>query len=157
MPRIEPKTRDDLPEHLVSRREVRDSRPDLHDHPGDICAWDRPLRLTGDGGGASFAGDDDRPAVNQFLLQPFVNYNLQDGWYLVTAPIFVANWNVEASKRWVAPVGAGVGRVFKIGKQIAEALRIHRGMSKQRAEERVVELLRVPGGDGRGVRARQRR
>jgi hypothetical protein len=30
--------------------------------------------------------------VNAFLLQPFVNYNLPDHWYLVSAPIMTANW-----------------------------------------------------------------
>jgi len=30
--------------------------------------------------------------VNAFLLQPFLNYNLPDGWYLLTAPIMTANW-----------------------------------------------------------------
>ena len=30
----------------------------------------------------SFAGDSDRRDVNQMLIQPFVNYNLPDAWYL---------------------------------------------------------------------------
>jgi len=30
----------------------------------------------------SFAGDSDRSDVNQTLFQPFINYNLSDGWYL---------------------------------------------------------------------------
>ena len=38
----------------------------------------------------SFAGDDDRADINQFLLQPFVNYNLEEGWYLSTAPTISA-------------------------------------------------------------------
>ena len=36
--------------------------------------------------------DRDKPAVNQFLLQWFVNYNMKKGWYLKTAPIITANW-----------------------------------------------------------------
>ena len=39
----------------------------------------------------SFAGDSDRSSVSYFLLQPFINYNLSEGWYLVTAPNFTAN------------------------------------------------------------------
>ena len=39
----------------------------------------------------SFAGDSDRSSVSSFLLQPFINYNLSQGWYLVTAPIITAN------------------------------------------------------------------
>ena len=30
--------------------------------------------------------------VNEMLIQPFVNYNLPDHWYLVSAPIMTANW-----------------------------------------------------------------
>jgi hypothetical protein len=40
----------------------------------------------------SFAGDGDRADLDQMLLQPFVNYNLPDGWYLVSSPIITANW-----------------------------------------------------------------
>ncbi len=65
----------------------------------------------------SFAGDDDRADVSQFLLQPFVNYNLDDGWYLVSAPILTANWEADSDDRWVAPVGGGLGKIFTIGSQ----------------------------------------
>jgi hypothetical protein len=30
--------------------------------------------------------------VSALLVQPFVNYNLRHGWYLVTAPVITANW-----------------------------------------------------------------
>ncbi|MGC2526211.1 MAG: hypothetical protein WA639_00580 [Candidatus Acidiferrum sp.] len=59
--------------------------------------------------------DNDKPAVNQFLLQWFVNYNLKKGWYLTTAPIITANW--RASSPWVVPFGGGVGRIMKMGFQ----------------------------------------
>ena len=65
----------------------------------------------------SYAGDGDREDVNQFLMQPFVNYNLPGGWYLSTAPNITANWETHGTGRWTVPVGGGVGRVFKIGKQ----------------------------------------
>ena len=65
----------------------------------------------------SFAGDDDRPDVNQLLVQPFVNYNLQDGWYLVSAPIITANWSEDSNDRWVVPLGGGLGKLFTIGSQ----------------------------------------
>ena len=35
----------------------------------------------------SYAGDDDQPDVNQFLLNYFINYNLPQGWYISSAPI----------------------------------------------------------------------
>lgn len=65
----------------------------------------------------SFAGDSNRGHVNQFLVQPFINYNLPDGWYLSTAPSITANWAADrSSDRWTVPVGGGFGKVFKIGK-----------------------------------------
>ena len=51
------------------------------------------------------------------LLQPFVNYNLGDGWYLVSAPIITANWEATSGNVWTVPVGAGFGKVVTIGKQ----------------------------------------
>ncbi|MFP2898250.1 neuromedin U [Corallococcus sp. 4LFB] len=64
----------------------------------------------------SVFGDGDRPAVNQLLLQYFINYNLPKGWYLTSAPILTANWEADRD-RWVIPFGAGVGKVFKLGRQ----------------------------------------
>ena len=65
----------------------------------------------------SIAGDDGRSEVNEFLLQPFVNYNLDDGWYLTSAPIIIANWAADSSDRWTIPLGGGFGKIFKIGNQ----------------------------------------
>jgi hypothetical protein len=65
----------------------------------------------------SVAGPNGRADVNQTLLQPFVNYNLPEGWYVVTAPIVTASWTAAAGQRWAVPLGAGVGKVFKIGNQ----------------------------------------
>lgn len=64
----------------------------------------------------SFAGDGDRRDVNQLLIQPFVNYNLPDAWYVVTAPIITADWEAESDNRWTVPVGVGVGKILRIGK-----------------------------------------
>ncbi|MFY9843869.1 MAG: neuromedin U [Terriglobales bacterium] len=61
--------------------------------------------------------DLDKPAVNQFLLQWFVNYNMKKGWYLKTAPINTANWRATNDNVWTVPVGGGVGRIMKLGFQ----------------------------------------
>ena len=64
----------------------------------------------------SFAGDSSERSVNAMLLQPFVNYNIADGWYLTSSPIVTADWNARESKdTWTVPVGGGVGRLFKLG------------------------------------------
>ena len=65
----------------------------------------------------SFAGDSDRKRVNQTLIEPFLNYNLDNGWFLLTDIVITANWETNSSNRWTVPLGAGVGRVFKLGNQ----------------------------------------
>ena len=69
----------------------------------------------------SFAGKSNRASVNQMTLQPFVNYNLPDGWYLTSSPIITADWEAGGGDRWTVPVGGGFGRVFKIDKQAVNA------------------------------------
>jgi hypothetical protein len=61
--------------------------------------------------------DRDKPAVNQFLLQWFVNYNMKKGWYLTTSPIITANWRATSGNVWTTPFGGGVGRIMKLGFQ----------------------------------------
>jgi hypothetical protein len=65
----------------------------------------------------SFAGSHNRDSVSQFLVQPFANYNLDDGWFLFSDPTITANWKAGSGNRWTVPLGAGVGRLFKIGGQ----------------------------------------
>jgi len=64
----------------------------------------------------SFAGWGDRD-VSQMLVQPFVNYNLAKGWYLSTGPIITADWKADSDNRWTVPVGGGVGKIIKIGRE----------------------------------------
>lgn len=64
----------------------------------------------------SVEGPSSRTRVNQMLIQPFVNYNLIDGWYLVSSPVITANWKVSSDKRWLVPVGGGIGKIVHLGK-----------------------------------------
>jgi hypothetical protein len=64
----------------------------------------------------SVAGPSNRPNVSKLLLQAFVNYNMEAGWYLVSSPIIIANW-LAPSNKWAYPVGGGVGKIFRIGQQ----------------------------------------
>ena len=59
----------------------------------------------------SFEGD-----YNAMTLQPFVNYNLPSGWYVVSAPIITANWEADSDNTWTVPIGGGAGKIFKFGK-----------------------------------------
>ena len=79
--------------------------------------------------------------VNQFLLQPFVSYNLANGWFLETSPQFSANWEVPSRQRWQIPIGAGVGKVTKFGKQPV-ALRLQFYWNVERPEGGPEALLR---------------
>jgi len=55
-------------------------------------------------------------SYNNFLLQPFVNYNFSSGFYLVSAPIVTADWNAASGQRWTVPLGGGVGKIFHLGR-----------------------------------------
>jgi hypothetical protein len=65
----------------------------------------------------SVAGDPLRRSVNSFMAQPFVNYNMAQGWYLTYSPIITADWLAASGQQWTVPVGGGFGRVFKVGDQ----------------------------------------
>ena len=69
----------------------------------------------------SIDGDSDREDVNQTLIEPFLNYNLADGWYLVTDLVITANWKADSGNRWTIPLGGGAGKLFKIGDQAINA------------------------------------
>jgi opacity protein-like surface antigen len=69
----------------------------------------------------SVGGNSLRPAVNTGLAQPFVNYNMEKGWYLTTSPIITANWLAAPGEKWTVPIGGGFGRVFKVGDQPVNA------------------------------------
>jgi hypothetical protein len=51
------------------------------------------------------------------LIQPFVNFNLPNGWYLVSTPIWTANWKADSGEKWLVPLGGGAGKIFSIGPQ----------------------------------------
>jgi hypothetical protein len=64
----------------------------------------------------SFAGNSDRRSTSSALIQPFINYNLPDGWYLTTSPIITADWEGTNGNKWTVPVGGGFGKIQRIGK-----------------------------------------
>jgi hypothetical protein len=57
----------------------------------------------------SFAGDDDRSDVQQLSVQPFVIYNLPQGYYLRSTG--TANFEFEQDNHYV-PIGLGLGKVW---------------------------------------------
>ncbi|MHC4342486.1 MAG: neuromedin U [Planctomycetota bacterium] len=63
-------------------------------------------------------------AGDAFLVQPFLTYNLPNGWFLESSPQLSAAWDAPSDQRWQIPIGGGVGKITKIGKQPI-ALRLH--------------------------------
>jgi hypothetical protein len=64
-----------------------------------------------------FAGKSGDPNVNKFLFQYFINYNLKKGWYLSSTPVITANWEADSGEKWTVPLGGGIGRLVRFGKQ----------------------------------------
>ena len=50
------------------------------------------------------------------LIQPFVNYNFEGGFYLTSAPIWTVDWKADGGNQWTVPLGGGVGKIFHLGK-----------------------------------------
>ena len=55
-------------------------------------------------------------SYNNFLMQPFLNYNFAGGAYITSAPIITADWKADSGQRWTVPLGVGVGKIFHFGK-----------------------------------------
>jgi hypothetical protein len=56
------------------------------------------------------------PSYNNFLLQPFINYNFPGGLYLCASPIITADWKADSGDRWTVPLGGGGGKIVRFGK-----------------------------------------
>jgi hypothetical protein len=65
----------------------------------------------------SFGGTSGRggTSYNNFLVQPFFNYNFGGGWYAGTSPVVTANWKTSGNNAWTLPLGGNIGRVIKLG------------------------------------------
>ncbi len=63
----------------------------------------------------SFAGSDLRDDVDLLTVEPIVNINLADGWYLRSSATW--NFNLESGASYI-PVGAGIGKVFQLDKGV---------------------------------------
>jgi hypothetical protein len=71
----------------------------------------------------SFAGDEDRSEINFMTFQPFINYNFPS-FYITSSPIITANWEAESGQQWTVPIGAGVGKLVKLGGKLPLNLNI---------------------------------
>jgi hypothetical protein len=64
----------------------------------------------------SVSGSNNDPSYNNFLLQPFINYNFPGGLYLTTSPFITADWKADSGDVWTVPLGGGVGKIVRFGK-----------------------------------------
>jgi hypothetical protein len=64
----------------------------------------------------SLSSDERGGAYSNGLLQPFVNYNFKEGFYLTSAPIMTVNWKADSGQQWTVPLGGGVGKIFHLGR-----------------------------------------
>jgi hypothetical protein len=62
----------------------------------------------------SFAGDSDRPDVDQTYMQPFVSYTTPTAWSFTLNSESSYNWE---SEEWSVPINALVSKLTKIGNQ----------------------------------------
>ena len=63
----------------------------------------------------SVAGNEARADVHVFYFQYILTYFLPKKWYATSAPINLANWQAPDGQQWIIPLGAGIGKMFKIG------------------------------------------
>ena len=76
----------------------------------------KELTIEGVGYKAQMKGQD---LVLSLGFSHDINYNIPDshGWYVTLSPTITANWSAPGRNQWTVPVGGGVGKVFKVGKQ----------------------------------------
>jgi hypothetical protein len=65
----------------------------------------------------SLLGPKSRPEVDELSLRPQVIFHLPGNWFLVSAPLIVANWDKKSADRWTVPLGGGFGRIVSISTQ----------------------------------------
>jgi hypothetical protein len=65
----------------------------------------------------SFAGNRDRGSVNQTYIEPEISYSFESGWSVDCDPAITYDWTAEAANAWAIPMGADIGKAFKLGSQ----------------------------------------
>jgi hypothetical protein len=85
--------------------------------PGLIFVWAHKAFVAGFTFSQRFSagGDDSRPNTWKFSLQPNVFVNLPRGTFLMSSPLIAQDW--KQSDAWTVPVGAGLGKLVKLGQQ----------------------------------------
>jgi hypothetical protein len=64
----------------------------------------------------SVAGNSERDSVSKGLINLFLVRQLGGGLYVNSVPIITVNWKAPEGQKWIVPMGAGVGKLFRLGK-----------------------------------------
>ncbi len=62
----------------------------------------------------SYAGDEDRPDVNQTFLQPFISYTTKDAWTFTVETESTFDW---VNNQWSVPINFEIAKLVKFGTQ----------------------------------------
>jgi hypothetical protein len=95
----------------------------------------------------SVAGSDDRPAVNQMFVQPFINYNWKSGAGAGTNLEWTQNWQAGTTILWLDPTVSGLTSLGKQKLQLAVGPRFNLAApesAKSRFGVRAVVVLLFP-------------
>ena len=49
-------------------------------------------------------------SYNNGLIQPFVNYNFKEGFYLTSSPVLTVDWDAPSGEKWTVPSAAASAR-----------------------------------------------
>ena len=63
----------------------------------------------------SFAGPRTRDDVSLTQIEVLLSYTFANDWYVQTNPTMSHDWRAPRGQGWEIPVGADIGRSFKIG------------------------------------------
>ncbi len=64
----------------------------------------------------SVGGKSEAKEISTFYFQYIFTYFLPKKWYVLSAPINLADWTAPEGQKWWIPVGGGGGKMFNIGK-----------------------------------------
>jgi hypothetical protein len=89
-------------------------------------------------------------------VQPFVNYNMDDGWYLTSSPIITGDWEADkGSDVWTVPLGGGFGRVvhskIPVNYQLQGFYNVHHPNNAGNWSMRLQITLLLPKGKPKGT------
>jgi hypothetical protein len=90
----------------------------------------------------TIADNGGAPEVNQFTLQPLVNYNFGKGWAVATSPIFSANWDAPSGEEWTVPLGGSITKTTSFNGR-AMSLGIHYYHNLDHPTASAADLLRL--------------